>query len=324
MRERVLDRNGAGEKSTVALALAAAGIGLVLAALVWTLLLGPGGTVAVVPVDGVITGETSVEFGTAMATARQDPSIDAVVLVANSGGGSAAASEEMYLQTKRTAAEMPVVSAVDAGAASGAYYTVAPSDYIYAKPSSFVGSVGVLAELPPDLEPNDLIATTGPNKLGGADERTFLYQLDALQAAFVGAVFEQRGDNLTITREELGRARVYIGLESVEVGLADEIGDREAAIRKAARLAGIGEAEVEVLRPNATAEFVARNNYLASAAPDKRTVAADHLLGNDSAGQFLMIPRSYVANAVTEEGLLDAGTERPTGGNATEGGASGR
>jgi protease-4 len=323
MRERVLGSDGDGRRTTILLGVGATGVGLVLAALVWSLLLGPGGTVAVVPVDGVITGDTSVEYGAAMARAREDPSIDAVVLVANSGGGSAAASEEMYLRTKRTAAEMPVVSAIDGGAASGAYFTVAPSDYIYAKPSSFVGSVGVLAQLPPELEPNDLIATTGPNKLGGADERTFLYQLEALQNAFVGAVFEQRGENLTIGREALGRARVYVGLESVEVGLADEIGGREAAIRKAARLAGVGEARVEVLRPNRTAEFVARNNYLASAADEKRTVSATHLLGNDSAGQFLMVPQSYVAGSLSDHGLVDAGTRLPTGGNTTDGGATG-
>jgi protease-4 len=324
MRKRVLGGDGDGRRSTILLGLVAAGVGLVLAGLVWSLLLGPGGTVAVVPVDGVITGETSLEFGATMARAREDPSIDAVVLVANSGGGSAAASEGMYLQTKRTAAEMPVVSAVDAGAASGAYYTVAPSDHIYAKPSSFVGSVGVLAELPPNLEPNDLIATTGPNKLGGADERAFRYQLEALQAAFVGAVFEQRAESLTISREQLGRARTYVGLESVEVGLADEIGDREAAIRKAARLAGVDTASVEVLRPNATAEFVARNNYLASSASDKQTVAAEHLLGNDSAGQFLMVPRSYVAPALTDHSVVDADTDPLGARNGTERGASGR
>lgn len=322
MRERIRRLGADDRRATLVLGLVAAGVGLLLAALVWSLLLGPSGTVAVVPVDGVITGDTSVEYSAAMAQAREDPSIDAVVLVANSGGGSAAASEEMYLQTKRTAAEMPVVSAIDAGAASGAYYTVASSDYIYAKPSSFVGSVGVLAQLPSDLEPNNLIATTGPNKLGGADERTFRYQLEALQTAFVGAVFEQREENLTLTRDELGRARIYVGVESAQNGLVDEIGDREAAVRKAARQAGLDEAKVEVLRPNATARFVARHNYLGSAADRKTTVSASHLLGNDSAGQFLMVPRSYVAGSLAGGNLVEGGTV--TAGNATQGGETGR
>ncbi|MFC7135516.1 S49 family peptidase [Halobaculum litoreum] len=74
----------------------------------------------------------------------------------------------MYLQAKRTAAAKPLVASVDATAASGAYYTIAPADAVYVKPASVVGSVGVLATLPQELEPNDVVGTTGPNKLSGA------------------------------------------------------------------------------------------------------------------------------------------------------------
>lgn len=267
---------------------------------------GPDGTVAVVPIDGTIDGETATAYTAMLQRARQDPNVEAVVIVSNSGGGSAAASEEMYMATKRTAATMPVVTAVDAGAASGAYYTVAPSDRIYVKPSSFVGSVGVLAQLPPTVEPNDIIATTGPNKLTGGDAREFYHELELLQAAFLNAVYQHRGDELELSRSEVARAGTYVGVQAVENGLADAIGDREAAVRHAAELAGLDRYQVRVLRPdNLTAQFAIRGNYLASDAPDKEMVGPRYFLGQQPTGPtYVMVPAAVLADGPTGPGVV--------------------
>ncbi|WP_277555129.1 S49 family peptidase [Halobaculum limi] len=294
------------------------------------------GTVAVVPLEGTIDGQSSAAVAAMLTEARQNPSIDAVVIVTNSGGGGAAASEELYLQAKRTAATKPLVAAVDSSAASGAYYTIAPADAIYVKPASVVGSVGVLATLPQDLEPNDVVGTTGPNKLSGADEREFLYILESLHRAFIGAVLEQRGDALTMSRAELEQARVYSGGQAVENGLADHVGGREAAIRDAARRANLDTYSVRVLRPdNTTARFVSQANYLASDAPTRERVSAEYLLGNGTGGPvFLMIAPMYLdggavaaveARAVTppNETVADARTANGTATNGTTTGTDG-
>lgn len=293
-------------------------VGVALSPVAWTATAAPDGTVAVVPVGGTIDGRTATNYGAMLQEAREDPSIEAVVLVVNSGGGSAAASEEMYLQTKRTAAEMPVVASVDAAAASGAYYTIAPSDHIYAKPSSIVGSIGVLAPTPPDLEPNSLVATSGPNKLAGADQREFYYTLESLQQAFVGAVVSQRGDRLSFDRAELKQARIYGGAQAAEGGLVDTIGDRQAAVRRAAEMAGISDPRVEVLRPeNATQQFLSRGNYLASTAPNKTMVTPEYLIGDrQSPTVFLMVPPSYVA--APRQDPPENGTRAPPTPNASD------
>ncbi len=285
-----------------------------------------GGTVAVVPLEGAIDGQSAAGVSAMLAEARQNPSIDAVVIVSNSGGGGAAASEELYLQAKRTAAAKPLVASVDATAASGAYYTIAPADAVYVKPASVVGSVGVLATLPQELEPNDVVGTTGPNKLSGGDEREFLYVLESLHRAFVGAVIAQRGERLQLSRAELEQARVYSGGQAVEVGLADDIGGREAAIREAARRANLDTYEVRVLRPdNGTVRFVSRANYVASAAPDRALVSSSYLLGDGTGGPVFLTLAPMYAGAVEPaavEAREVAAPSRPAAGNGSTGSAS--
>ncbi|MFB6160053.1 MAG: S49 family peptidase [Haloferacaceae archaeon] len=256
------------------------------------------GTVAVVPLAGTIDGGTSADVTSMLQRARNDPDIDAVVIVANSGGGGAAASEELYLQTKRTAEEMPVVASVDTAALSGAYYTIAPSDRIFVKPASLVGSVGVLANAPTDVEPNSIVATTGPNKLAGADDREFYYILESLGNAFYNAVEAGRGSRLQLSRTELAQARLYSGTQAVQNGMADEVGGRQAAIAHAAEQADLDNYDVKVMRPSGSVQFLSRGNYLGADVPNKTMVGPDYVTGEESAGPtFLMLPASYVVES---------------------------
>jgi protease-4 len=274
-------------------------VGLALAPFAFNAATAAGGTVAVVPIDGGIDGNTASAYTNMMQQARQNPDVQAVVVVSNSGGGSAAASETMYLQTKRTAQQMPVVASIDAGALSGAYYTIAPADAIYTKPASVVGSVGVLGTIPQDLEPNDIVGTTGPNKLSGVDTREFFSIIESTKRSFAGSVVESRGDRLELTRAELTEAQIYGGPQAVQNGLADRIGDRQAAIERAADEAELDSYNVRVLRPDGqTFRFVSRNNYIASDAPadSKEMVDFGYFAGEPGGGPtFLMMPGSYVS-----------------------------
>ncbi|MEF8799557.1 MAG: S49 family peptidase [Halolamina sp.] len=251
----------------------------------------PDPTVAVVPLEGTINGPTAAETIAMLREARQNESIRAVVLVVNSGGGTASASEELYLQVKRTANQMPVVTAVEGIAASGAYYAALPTDRIFVKPSSVVGSVGVLATLPTDVEPNDIVGATGSNKLSGYDQREFKYGLERLQEAFLGAVMANRADALSISRPEIAQARVWVGAEAVTNGLVDDIGGTEAAVRYAAAQAELGNYHSsEPSTPRSTSEFVSRAAYLASDDPEKRLVSPWKFAGHSGVPVFLMMP----------------------------------
>lgn len=214
-------------------------VGVALAPVAWNAATGPQGTVAVVEVHGTITGETATAAVGDLREARRDDSIRAVVLDVNSPGGTAAASEQLYLAVDRTAEEMPVVAAVTGTAASGGYYASIPADRIYVTPAGAVGSVGVRAVVPPEGVSDDQIVS-GPDKATTATEREARRRVETLRRAFVGAVFEERGENLSLSRRELSYAKVYSGSRGVQLGLADEVGGLGAAIADAGERAEMG------------------------------------------------------------------------------------
>ena len=67
-------------------------VGAVFAPTVWDRATEPEGTVAVVEMHGTITGDTATVVTDNLREARQNDSIDAVVLDINSPGGAASAS----------------------------------------------------------------------------------------------------------------------------------------------------------------------------------------------------------------------------------------
>lgn len=255
------------------------------------------GTVAVVPLFGTIDGTTSTAVTAQLARAREDPSIDAVVLHVNSGGGLASASEEIYMAVDETAQEMPVVVVTEGGALSGAYYAAVGGDVIFAKPASSLGSVGVISVLPPDIAPLDDVVTTGPDKLTGNDRRESFHRIDTIQRAFVGAVFEQRGDEIEVSREEVSHASIYSGAQAVEYGLADRFGTLDDAVEEAADRAGLSYYDVEVVEPDGAAQFLTQSTYLASSSQDKQRISPMYLTGTPEtnvAPTVLMVPPSVV------------------------------
>ena len=126
------------------------------------------------------------------------------------------------------------------------------SNFIYAEPTSFLGSIGALASLPRPEELDEDIITTGPFKATGGSRRKATVVLEMVRQEFVEAVVSQRGDRLKISEEELSRAEIYTGTESLRYGLIDDIGTSTAAIEKAASLAGIrnyGVVELHIPKP---------------------------------------------------------------------------
>ncbi|GAB4270118.1 MAG: hypothetical protein Kow0080_14230 [Candidatus Promineifilaceae bacterium] len=192
---------------------------------------------------------TAFEITEQLAYARENSDIQAVVLIINSPGGSAAYSEELYLDVLNTRQQMPVVASIDLLAASGAYYMAAAADEIYAKPTSNVGSIGVIAFLPGDVYIEDEILTTGPYKAFGGTRDGTVRQIERAKFAFLQAVELGRGDRLTIDRETLSRAEVYTGVQAWEFGLVDGLMSNDEAVARAAELAGLRDYEAVELYP---------------------------------------------------------------------------
>ncbi|WP_049922625.1 S49 family peptidase [Halopiger djelfimassiliensis] len=235
------DMLGTIAQSYVTIVVVALLVGAAFAPIAWGTTSGPDGTVAVIELNSGINERVADEVIDDLREARENESINAVVLEVDSPGGGVTASESLYLAVERTAEEMPVVTSIQSVGASGGYYMSVPSDEIYVNPSSTVGSVGVRATYI-DPPTRDEQITTGPDKAGGTKEQV-KQQVEQMKQMFVGSVMEHRGDELELSETELSYAKTYTGVESVENGLTDEVGDTEVAIGAAADMAGLNDYE---------------------------------------------------------------------------------
>lgn len=217
----------------------------------------PQPKVGVVRLSYDIFAESAEEITRQLNYARSDESIEAVVLIINSPGGSAAYSEELYYSVLETRAEKPVVATVDLLAASGAYFMAAAADEIYAKPTSQVGSIGVIAQLPGQVYIDDFIITTGPYKAFGGTRDGMTRQIEMAKFSFLQAVEAGRGDRLQTDLAFLSRAEVYTAVQAQEMGLIDGLLSTDEAIARAAELAGLKNYEVVELLPLAYPELLA-------------------------------------------------------------------
>ncbi|MFL5756039.1 MAG: signal peptide peptidase SppA [Chloroflexota bacterium] len=225
----------------------------------------PPGRVAIVRLYGPIAGAgRTTEWIETLRHLRDSKRVPAVVIDVDSGGGSAAASDDMFLAVERLAAVKPVVAAIRGTGASGAYLAVLGARRIFANPSAIIGSIGVIAAGPrvPRLldRVGVSVAETRAGRLKGMgaawrdetpEEHEKEQQLvDDIYTRFVARV--ARGRNLTDERvRELATGEVWLGDRALELGLVDEIGDLERAVEVAAAMARVPakSAPVRLRRP---------------------------------------------------------------------------
>ncbi len=102
--------------------------------------------IARISIDGVITGNQ--RLADLMRRVGDSSTVSGVVISINSPGGTTTGSEELFRNIRRLAEKKPVVTFVDGTAASGGYITAMATDYIVARETSIVGSIGVLFQYP--------------------------------------------------------------------------------------------------------------------------------------------------------------------------------
>ncbi|MBI5962450.1 MAG: S49 family peptidase [Chloroflexi bacterium] len=206
------------------------------------------------PVVGIIRLDDAIYAFTARSMIAQinyaidHPEIRAVVLAFDSPGGTVVDTEAVYMELARLRAKKPVVTAVNGMAASGAYYLSVNTDYIYAKPTSMVGNIGVIGYLPPTPFIYEEIISTGPYKLWGAPRDSDMRQIDMIKEGFFQAVMLGRGERVKVGPEDVLSGQIWIGTEAVRIGIADELGTETDAFNKAAELAKVAHFKTVDLR----------------------------------------------------------------------------
>lgn len=196
--------------------------------------------VGIIHFDGVIWDGSIDYMGALIDRAVDDRRIGAVVLELDSPGGDVTATEELYYRLLELRRHKPVVVTIDYLAASGGYYMAAAGDYVYAKPASLVGNVGVISFLPTLDEQrfaDEDYVSTGPFKFSGGSRGDYMRQIELAKGAFLESVFAQRSDRLQLEREALASGEIFMGLQALRLGLIDELGANSQAVQKAADMA---------------------------------------------------------------------------------------
>jgi protease-4 len=213
----------------------------------------PTGRVAVVRLYGPITGgQRAAEMIELIRRLRDSRRVPAVVLDVDSPGGSATASDDLFLALQRLADRKPLVAAIRGTGASGAYLASMAARTVVAQPHAIVGSIGVISAGPRVARLLDRIGVgiseTKAGRLKGmgapwrdeTDEERAKEQdlVDAFYEAFVGRVAKSR--RMAVERaRDLASGEVWLGQRAAELGLVDEIGDLEHAVELAATAAGV-------------------------------------------------------------------------------------
>ena len=218
------------------------------------------GKVAVIYAEGAIydSGDKGITTPAMLKTIKQihkDEDVKAVVLRVNSPGGSANASEQIWHAiTTLQAKGLPVVVSMGDYAASGGYYISCCADYIYAEPTTLTGSIGIFGTVPNFKKIREKVGidmdavTTNP--YAGMETRMVYNGMNTNEYAIMQAMVERGYDLFTkrcadgrgVSQDNIkavGEGRVWLGKDALNIGLVDELGNINAAIKKAAELASL-------------------------------------------------------------------------------------
>lgn len=221
----------------------------------------------------------------------QDDNIKAVVLRVNSPGGSANASDEILYELQQLKQKKPLIISFGDYAASGGYYISMAGDRIFAQNNTITGSIGVFGVIPDAKNLanrngiySDAVSTNANSNMispfSGLSSGTLaIAQRSVVNTynRFVHFVSKNRKK----TAEEVdavGSGRVWSGKRAKEIGLVDEIGSLNDAVKYAANKANIAEYEA-VSYPEKVDKF-------------------EQIMGNLRQGN---IAESYVKSQISEE-----------------------
>ena len=218
--------------------------------------------VAVLYADGSIVdnGTGGIVEGDILKTIKKiykDDDVKAVVFRVNSPGGSADASEQIWHAMKMLQDKgLPVVVSMGDYAASGGYYISCNADYIYAEPTTLTGSIGIFGTVPNINKLREKVGldvdAVSTNKHSNLTFNALFKGMNSQEMALMQNMIERGYDLFTrrcadgrgMTQDaikKIGEGRVWLGKDALEIGLVDELGNINDAVKKAVELAELGE-----------------------------------------------------------------------------------
>lgn len=221
------------------------------------------GGIAVIPVFGAIVewphqidmcegGTSARQLSRALAEAEMDDTVDQVLMVFGTPGGSVYGIQELGDDINRVKAKKPVIGVAQSLAASAGYWGLSQCTEAYCAPGGEVGSIGVysghediskaleMAGVKIELFSAGEFKTEG-HPFGPMTEEGKAYQLQRAQdyyGMFTKAVAKGRRVSIDQVRDGMGKGRVLGAKAALDAGMIDGIATMDevlAKMRKPAR-----------------------------------------------------------------------------------------
>lgn len=224
-----------------------------------------GETIALIHgVGAVMRGDSGLDplFGQRMGSdtvtqafrdAIADEEVQAILFRVDSPGGSYVASDSIWREVVRAReAGKPVIVSMGNVAGSGGYFVSMAADRIVAHPSTITASIGVLAGKVLDtglwsklgITFDEIHTSASSTQFNPRHDYTepqwerFQAWLDRVYEDFTSKVAE--GRDLPKERVlEIAKGRIWTGADALELGLVDELGGYDVALRLVREAAGI-------------------------------------------------------------------------------------
>jgi protease-4 len=193
----------------------------------------------------------------AIRAAAEDKDVKAILFRVDSPGGSYVASDTIWREVVRARqAGKPVIVSMGNLAGSGGYFVAMAADKIVAEPGTITASIGVLGGkmLTSGLwdkvgiswdevhQGENATMFTGTHDFTPAEWGRFQAWLDRVYVDFTGKV----ADGRKLPKEkvlEIAKGRIWSGQEAKNLGLVDELGGYDTALKLAKKAAGVPESD---------------------------------------------------------------------------------
>ncbi len=213
-------------------------------------LVSSGEKIGILKLEGVITSPDA--FLKDLRDFRKDESIKAIIVRIDSPGGAVGASQEIFRALRQADNVKPVVASLVNTAASGAFYAACGTRYIVSDAGTVTGSIGVIMKLPniggllEKLGIKTTVIKSGRLKdlasitrdLTDEEREVLKAVMDDVHDQFIRDVASGRKLSYESVKE-IADGRIFSGKQALKLGLIDEIGNFNTAIKKAAEFAKI-------------------------------------------------------------------------------------
>ncbi len=209
-----------------------------------------GNKIGVIEIRGVIANSKPIL--NTLDEYRKNSSIKGILLRIESPGGGVGPSQEIYREVVRVSKTKPVLASLGGIAASGGYYIAAGAKKIVANPGTLTGSIGVIINFgnftelfkkigykPITIKSGKFKDIGNPGREMKPEEKEYLEKLvKNVHEQFVNDV--AKGRKLPVEKvKKIADGRIFTGQQAKELGLVDELGNFQDAVKELAKMAKI-------------------------------------------------------------------------------------